>query len=91
MSEWVFETEAEAIAAAADCASALDADILLTTGAIATIQVTERWAIPEPTIDGRWMFLAMPGRSTPAGGLLISDEDALALRPKPDLDLFRSP
>lgn len=79
MSEWIFASRDAAEAAADACAARLSDDVLL-TGKTAPTQVTERWATPAETVDGRWMFPGMPGSAIPVDAVEIADADAELLR-----------
>jgi len=72
----VFDTEEQAIAAEAQVAlysGCPKVGVNAKTGQLAPdAQVTERWAIPQQIVDGRWVFPSPDDEGVVAGAVIFS-------------------
>ena len=65
MKYWIYDTEADAVAAENAVSVSIGCIIIgvnAATGLLAPeAQATERWAIPQQIVDGRWVFPSPDG------------------------------
>lgn len=80
MTYWVFTTLDAANAAQVSCTDALPDDTLR-SGAVAPVQITDKWADVIATTDGRFGFVACQRVTMPSAATAMDDTDFVALLP----------